>query len=62
MAWIMAKEQLCQHQKTIPKIRQTASLFHARFAVGFLPKCLAWYLPRIPVGLTSGAEPRGSFS
>ena len=34
----------------------------ARFTVGFLPKCLAWYRPKKPVGLTSGAEPRGSFS
>lgn len=33
-----------------------------RVAVEFLPKCFAWYRPRRPVALTSGAAPRGSFS
>lgn len=33
-----------------------------RFAEGSLPKCLAWYLPRMPLALDSGAAPRGSFS
>lgn len=33
-----------------------------RLPLGFLPKCLAWYRPRRPLALTSGAAPRGSFS
>lgn len=33
-----------------------------RVADGFLPKYRAWYLPRSPLGLTSGAAPLGSFS
>ena len=33
---------------------------YIRAALGFLPKYLAWYLPRIPVGFTSEGDPRGS--
>lgn len=44
------------------RFRVEGMLDNIRFAVGFLPKCLAWYLPRRPVALTSGAGPRGSFS
>jgi hypothetical protein len=34
----------------------------SRAADGFLPKYLAWYRPRSPLGLAAGAAPRGSFS
>lgn len=36
--------------------------FVVRLTEGSLPKCLAWYRPRRPLGATSGATPRGSFS
>lgn len=35
---------------------------NVRLAEGFLPKYLAWYLPKGPLGAISGAGPRGSFS
>lgn len=64
MAWMRAVarngQQSNDGQK--PSQRHKSSLGHIRLAVGFFPKCLAWYLPRMPVGLTSGAGPRGSFS
>ncbi len=58
MAWMMAREQ--NQHLVLGADQMEAS--HIRFADGFLPKCLAWYLPRKPVALTSGAAPRGSFS
>lgn len=64
MAWMRAigrHDQQSDHQQEFPR-RQEFRIDHIRLAVGFFPKCLAWYLPRMPVGLTSGAGPRGSFS
>ena len=58
MAWMMAREG----QQCVPQLQLGFNAGHIRLAVGFLPKCLAWYLPRMPVALTAGAAPRGSFS
>lgn len=35
---------------------------YSRIAEGFFPKYRAWYRPMRPVGLISGAGPRGNFS
>jgi hypothetical protein len=42
--------------------KSSLTIFHVRVAEAFFPKYLAWYLPITPFGLTSGAEPLGSFS
>lgn len=61
MAWMRAvgERKLALDFRIVPLLQGRA---YIRVADGFFPKYLAWYLPRRPFALTSGAAPRGSFS
>lgn len=54
MAWIIAEGEISvhgeHHRESAYKMPSPFSRADVRLAVGFLPKCLAWYLPKRPVG------------